>query len=417
MGGAQRMINSEPTVSVLPSGLKLVHIPAIFSQSAIFGIMVKAGSASETQADFGLAHFVEHTIFKGTSRRKASYIINRMEAVGGELNAFTTKEETSVYSIFPSGYTARAIALIAELISESVFPDSELEKERDVVIEEINSYLDTPIDAAYDTFEDIIFQGTPLGHNILGTKESVKNLTSAHCRAFLDKFYVANNMVAFYSGPETADKICRLLEKNFASLPVGEANDSIIPSSTKEYGKTVEHAEIHQAHAVYGIRTANMFSQDRYAVSLFTNIIGGPGMNSLLNVGLRERRGLVYTVEATSAFFSSQGLITIYYGCDADEYIHCINCIKQLMERLAGSKSPLTDRRLEAAKRQYLGQTAIASENRENRIMAAAKATLFRGTPTTGAQFIDAINAVTPQQIKDIAQDFTNGNFFAYVPM
>lgn len=389
----------EPEVYTLGNGLRLVYMHYPLSGAGIFGISIRAGSADEARENYGLAHFVEHTLFKGTKRRSAWHIINRMEAVGGELNAFTTKEETVIYSIFPSGNEARATELIADLAINSQFPERELEKEREVVIDEINSYRDTPSEAIFDEFEEYILAGSPLAHNILGTPESVRELESRHCRNFLSTCYTTGNMVAFYSGSAPAEKVARMAERYFAQLQTGTKDSGATEAlpEVSRFDKSV-HLDIHQTHALIGARVGGIYSPQRYAVSLFSNIIGGPGMNSLLNVELRERRGLVYSVEASTAVFSACGLISVYFGCDAHDLTRCRKICSGVFSRLAADG--LTDRALAAAKKQYMGQLAIASENRENRILSAARSLLFRGT--TGS-YGDTQRGIAAVSVADIA--------------
>lgn len=292
-------------IITLPSGLRLVYIQHHGVGAGIFGITVGAGSSDEGPGTYGLAHLVEHTIFKGTLRRRPWHIINRMEAVGGELNAFTTKEETTVYTIFPQGAAARAIELVADLAINSQFPEGELDKEREVVIDEINSYRDTPSEAVYDDFEDMVYAGTPLGHNILGSAATVATLGSKDCRDFLHRHYTVGNMVVFYSGPQSSNHIADLVERCFEGLPQGAGKKKAVTNSFTAKSAEVTIDGLHQSHVVLGIEVDSLYGDGRYADGLFSNLMGGPGMNSLLNVELRERRGLVYTVESSLTRFTS----------------------------------------------------------------------------------------------------------------
>ena len=407
----------QATLTRLANGLRLVHIHQHNVGAGIFGIVVRVGSADESASQHGLAHLVEHTIFKGTQKRSSWHIINRMEAVGGELNAFTTKEETTVYSIFPSGGASRAIELIADLALNSRFPERELEKEREVVLDEIYSYRDTPSEAVFDDFEDLVFESSPLGHNILGTPESVKELGSEDCRQFLRKYYRAGNMVAFYSGPQGPERIATLVEKYFDGIEGGDAQRVSEAGLFVKKTSNVEIDGLHQVHAVLGIQAASLYSTDRFADSLFTNMIGGPGMNSLLNVELRERRGLVYNVEAGVTHFSAEGLLTVYYGCDADDNERCLRICKDAMSRLAETADDALARKLVKAKRQYIGQLAIASENRENRIMAAARTVLFKDVLPVDDAVVEAIESVAPQQIKSLAAQLAEPAILTYCPV
>lgn len=406
------MKDTTPSIISLPSGLRLLCQRSTTAGAGIFGVAVRAGSADESPEKYGLAHFVEHTLFKGTAKRSSWHIINRMEAVGGELNAFTTKEETVVYTVFPSGNAARAVELIADLCLNSVFPARELSKEREVVIDEILSYRDTPSEAIYDDFEEIALAGTPLAHNILGSAASVRGLRSEDCTAFVRRHYTAPNMVAFYSGPLNPDRVAAMVRRHFQGIATEDGTHrrdaALAPFS---FDRTIATGT-HQTHVLAGALVPGLISPARHAVALFANIIGGPGMNSLLNLELRERRGLVYTVEASTAMFTNGGLLNVYYGCDADDATKCRRLCMDVFRSLADGA--LTPARLARAKKQYLGQLAIAAENRENRIMAMARATLFRGEPSAPADIAAAINAVTVDDIATLAQSMTEASFLTF---
>lgn len=389
------------TYDVLPSGLRIVHRRTP-GATEYCGVAVGAGSRDDPEHLNGMAHFVEHTIFKGTSRHKAGYIINRMESVGGELNAYTTKEETMVYAVMPAGNYRRATGLIAELVMSSEFPAREIDREREVIADEIDSYLDSPSEAVYDEFEDLLLAGSAIGHNILGTAASIARITSADCRRWLSDHYTADNMVYFYSGPESPRRVYATATQCFAGLT---ATGNRIPHRTPEPAERFEirrpDGASHQAHTIVGTRVAGMQSPDRYALALFSNISGGPGMNSLLNVALRERRGLVYTVESSLTLMSDTGLLAIYFGCDPDDLSRCLRLTGQCLEQFADRW--LTDRHLDAAKRQYLGQLAVSSDNKEQTALSTARSLLCYGTVPDTATTRDRILSVTTGSLRDIA--------------
>lgn len=373
-----------------------LHIPG--AGVAYCGVAVRAGSRNETDDILGLAHFVEHTLFKGTTSRYAWHIINRMEAVGGELNAYTTKEETVVYTAAPSGNLARAAELVSDIIFNSIFPYEELEKEREVVADEIDSYLDTPSEAIFDDFEDMMFAGSRLGHNILGTRECLDTFHTDLCRGFMSQWYTTQNMVVFYAGNMSATRAFAVFDRAFRIQRdrAVERRDEIVPAHVPV--DIVKHISSHQCHTVMGARIGGMGSADRYATALLTNILGGPGMNSLLNVALRERRGLVYSVEASTAVFSDCGALAIYYGCDPEDDARCRRLVKRTIESVADDY--LTPSRLARSKKQYLGQLVVASENIESRILNIAHSTLFKGRAATAAETIEGINSVTLDDIR-----------------
>ncbi len=388
------------TYHTLTNGLRLVHVN-MPTQVAWCGLAINAGSRDEIDGHHGLAHFVEHTIFKGTSHRRAWHILNRMERVGGELNAYTTKEGTMLYSVFPKQYLDRAVDLLADLVQWSVFPQDELDRERDVVLEEAASYRDTPSDAVYDDFEDFLFAGTELGHNILGKKEDLENLTREDCLRYLKTLYVPTNMAFFSVGPENPERVFRLAEKCFGSMSHAMApRHRMVPAINPSFHKVITIGT-HQAHTIVGTRVPDMNHPLRYALMLLNNILGGPGMNSLLNVELRERRGYVYTVESTLSLLSDCGWMEIYLGCDPDDVRSSLRVIDRITARLAHEVLP--ERKLEAYKKQYCGQLVVAADSTEFMAMRAGRGLLYHGKVATIDDTIASIQAVTPQQILQVA--------------
>lgn len=394
-------------VGRLANGIMTVCATLKNSAVGICGVSVRAGSRDETPDSYGLAHFVEHTIFKGTRRRSSSLIINRMEAVGGELNAFTSKDETVVYSAFPGGNLSRAVELIADLVLNSVFPDKELDKEREVVCDEISTYLDSPADAIADDFEDLLFAGTPLGHNILGDKKTLRRLHSADCRAFLDRWYRPDNMVLFYSGPRKPEAVNDVFERYFGAMTGSAPDRGATVFEPRERFDIGRRLPSHQAHCMLGAATAGLDDPARYGVALLSNVLGGPGMNSLLNVDLRERLGLVYNVETAVTLFRELGLFTVYLGCDPDDAARCCDIVRRRIADVA--EGYFDRRRLEPAKKQYLGQLVVASENRENSILAAARSLLMRHRVIDPAETVEAIKALTPDDLSLAAKSLSDG--------
>jgi len=392
--------NNKIYYETLPNGLAMVHV-ATMSQVAWCGLAVNAGSRDEDEGQYGLAHFVEHTIFKGTLHRRSWHILNRMESVGGELNAYTTKEGTMLYSVFPEQHLKRAIDLLADLVQWSVFPQEELDRERDVVLEEAASYRDTPSDAVFDDFEDLMFVGSQLGHNILGVKEDLERLTSEDCMRYLKTLYVPTNMVFFSVGTERPERVFSMVERYFGAMShsVAERHRSVPP--TVAPFKQVIEIGTHQAHTVVGARVPDRNSPLRYAVMLLNNILGGPGMNSLLNVELRERRGYVYSVESTLTLLSDCGWISIYLGCDPDDVRSSMRVIDRITNRLSNELLP--ERRLDAYKRQYCGQLVVAADSAEFLAMNAGRGLLYRGQVATPDETIARIQAVTPEDIAQAA--------------
>lgn len=388
-------------IFTLPNGIRLV-VWQIKSLVSYFGAIVSTGSRDESPERQGLAHFVEHTIFKGTGKRKAWQISSRMESIGGELNAYTSKDETAVYTNAPAGHAERAIELVADLIADSRFPAEELEKEKDVVIEEIHSYEDSPADSVFDEFEELIYEGSGLAHNILGTPESVKALTSADCRAFIDSFYTPGEMTLYYAGADDPQRVARLVERHFSCLHFPAAPRVRTTPPVREPFALQRDLGNHQANTIVGARTFGRLDPRRPALLLLNNYLGGPCMNSRLNRELRDRRGYVYTVESSVSMYEDTGSIFIYFGCDPDKVKKCIKLIHNELDRLV--QSPLSEKALEAVKRQYCGQLTVTTDHRESRAMALAKSLMYFGDICDVEAMIDKVREVTPAQIREVAE-------------
>ena len=385
---------------ILPNGLRLIHVPTT-SHVAYCGLSINAGSRDDLAGKAGLAHFVEHTIFKGTKHRRSWHILNRMERVGGELNAYTTKEGTALYSIFPCEHFERAVELISDLVANSQFPETELNKEREVVLEEIDSYRDTPMEAVYDDFEDLLFADSAMGHNILGNEQDLNNISATDCRFYLDTQYVPENMVFFAMGNIKSDRLFRIVEKHLGPLNHKlDRASRITPIETSVFNKTI-NIDSHQAHTIVGKQLFSMHDDRRYAAFLLNNILGGPGMNSLLNVAIREKRGYAYTVESSLSLLSDCGFFEIYFGSDEHHVAPSLRIINKTIEELA--TKPLSEKNLQAAKRQYLGQLLVSSENKEAMALSLGKTYLYHNNIMTDSQLAEHINALTAQQIMDCA--------------
>lgn len=397
-------------------GLRCVHLREPRTAVAYTGVVVRAGSRDENPdgSEDGLAHFVEHTIFKGTEHRNSWHINNRMERVGGELNAFTSKQDTVVYTAFPRAYTSRALELVADLVLNSRFPTAELDKEREVVADEIDSYRDTPSEAVFDDFDDLLFAGSSLGHNILGNKGTLRTFDTAMCLSWLKRNYTAARMVLFYAGPMGASQFKTLADRYFADIPAGEPYASGPIESVPAHFNTVRHIDSHQAHTVIGARLPHLDRQQRMVAALFTNIVGGSGMNSLLNIELRERRGLVYNVDAGITNYSDVAEFSVYFGCDSRDTARCDDIVRRTIRQFVDA--PITATRLAAAKRQYIGQLLLASENRENRIIAIARAMLMHGRALTDTEIRHEIDAVTPSGISAFAESLLPLDSLTFAP-
>lgn len=389
----------------LANGMKMVHIMRQ-SPVAWCGLAVNAGSRDDLPGKYGLAHFVEHTIFKGTTHRRSWHILNRMESVGGELNAYTTKEGTMLYSLFPQEHLSRAVELIADLVKNSTFPTTEIERELDVVLEEVAGYRDQPAEAAYDDFEDLMFAGSALGHNILGCEEHLRTITREDCLGYLKALYVPQNMVFFSVGPMKPERVFRLAERHLGCLDhqLVLAQERIAPLPLAPQRREVETGS-HQAHTIVGAQLPGMGHSLRFAMALLNNMLGGPGMNSMLNVNLRERRGYVYTVESSVTQFTDCGLFEIYLGCDYDDVKSSLKVIDRLTADLA--QRTLTPHQLEASKKQYCGQLLVAADSTEYLAMNAGKNLLRHGKVATIDQTVQRIMDVTADEVRQAATMIT----------
>lgn len=366
------------------------------------GIVVNAGSRDEDLNHEGLAHFVEHTIFKGTDKRRAWQISSRMENVGGELNAYTSKEETMVYTNAPTGNEERALELLADLVSSSRFPNSEIDKEREVIVEEIYSYLDSPSDRVYDEYEELAFKGSGLSHNILGTPESVRKIQSLDCRSFLDNFYQPSNMVAYCVTPLPAKDIIRKVEKFFGHFPgIPVVHNRITPPPMLNFDERRDNGT-HQANTIMGVRAFGRTDSRRFALFLLNNYLGGPCMNSLLNRELREKRGYVYTVDSNVSLLSDTGLLIIYFGCDPSNVSKCRRIIEKEINILCSDR--MSDKTFEKVKKQYCGQLLTSSDHIENRAMSLGKSVLYYDEVHDIKTTTEKIMAVTSDEMRDVAQ-------------
>ena len=385
----------------LPCSLRVVHISSR-NDVACCGVLINAGSRDDFAGALGLAHFVEHTIFKGTTKRKAWHILNRMEAVGGELNAYTTKEATAIYSVFPKAHLARAMELIADLTMNSTFPDSELNHEREVVLEEIDSYRDTPSEAIYDDFEDIMFAGTALGHNILGLHDDLMGIDSKVCSRYVSQHFNAQNMVLFVMANTPQKRVEALANKHFSAMRPAQNLDYArpVPTVASRFEQSM-HIESHQAHVMAGTPIFGMHDSRRYAMALMNNVLGGPGMNALLNVQLRERRGMVYQVGSSVSLLTDCGIMQIYLGCDHHNVQPALKIVRRTLDDLA--EHGLTDRRLAAAKKQYAGQLLLSTDNSVDNALAAARSYLYHNRILTNEQVLERISSVSNDHLRQAA--------------
>ena len=442
----------------LDNGLRIIHLPSD-SQVVYCGYQINAGTRNEEPGEEGLAHFCEHVTFKGTERRKAWHILNWLESVGGDLNAYTNKEGTVYYSAILKEHIARAVDLLSDIVFHSVYPQAEIDKEVEVICDEIESYNDSPAELIYDEFENILFKGSPLGHNILGTAEQVRAFKTEDALRFTQKLYRPDNAIFFAYGDIDFKKLVKLIGRAVAddeSDKLAEedchadfsgdtrfsgARDSEITqisqapqmtqisgdenpitteksvSSVKSVGPKkypfvgkeiagqtiVMQKNTHQAHVMIGTRAYDVNDDRRMPLYLLNNMLGGPGMNAKLNLALREHNGLVYTVESTMVAYGDTGIWSIYFGCDEHDVKRCLRLVHKELDKFM--QKPLSDAQLKAAKKQIKGQIGVACDNRENFALDFGKSFLHYGWEKNVDRLYEQVDEITAAQIQAVAQE------------
>lgn len=357
----------------LNNGIRLVH-HRLSGVIAHCGLVINTGSSDETCTEHGIVHFIEHMLFKGTHKRKAYHILSRLEDVGGELNAYTTKEETALYASFIKGDYERAVELISDIAFNSVLPEKEIEKEKDVVIEEINSYLDNPAELIFDDFEELIFADQPIGHNIMGTINTVKSFTHNTLAEFISRNYNTDQMVFCSVGNITDKKILMLFRKYFEEVPVNKKSSRIITPWTYKPVSVTKKKDTFQNHCIIGNIAYNLKDERRLGMFLLNNILGGQGLNSRLNLSLREKNGLAYNVESSYNPYCDTGAFSIYFGTDNQHLDRSINVALSELARLRTKKLGIMQ--LSKAKKQIKGYLARGYENHESLMLSLGKSLL-----------------------------------------
>ena len=433
----------------LDNGLRIIHLPSD-SQVVYCGYQINAGTRNEEPGEEGLAHFCEHVTFKGTERRKAWHILNCLESVGGDLNAYTNKEGTVYYSAILKEHIARAVDLLSDIVFHSVYPQAEIDKEVEVICDEIESYNDSPAELIYDEFENILFKGSPLGHNILGTAEQVRAFKTEDALRFTRKLYRPDNAIFFAYGDIDFKKLVKLILKALGECPkgrelacsadcksaetptderiaeetptgetpteemeAGDANHKVQSSKfnvqSKVAGQTiVMQKNTHQAHVMIGTQAYDVNDDRRMPLYLLNNMLGGPGMNAKLNLALREHNGLVYTVESTMVAYGDTGTWSIYFGCDEHDVKRCLRLVRKELDKFM--QKPLSDAQLKAAKKQIKGQIGVACDNRENFALDFGKSFLHYGWEKNIDRLYEQVDEITAAQIQAVAQELFDKN-------
>jgi predicted Zn-dependent peptidase len=391
---------------VLPNGLRLIH--SLTPSPVVYcGYAVDAGSRDELPGEQGLAHYVEHMLFKGTTHRRAWHILNRMEAVGGDLNAFTNKEETMVYCAHLPADLPRAMELLSDIVFHSTFPEEEMEREVEVIVDEIQSYEDTPSELIFDEFDELLFPSHPLGRNILGRADELHRYTSEDLKRFVGRNYRPERMVFFVQGPVEFKRVLKWAERYCNETPLLPAS-ALMPRVTPAVAPPIrQHRErdTHQSHTLLGARAYDAKNPRRTALYLLTNMLGGAGMNSRLNVALRERSGLVYNVEANLTSYTDTGAFTIYYGCDPEDADRCRELAQKELRRLC--EAPVSEAQLRAAKRQLKGQIGVTQDNYENLALDMAKIFLHYQRCEEKEEIFRRIEGITAKELQEVANEVT----------
>ena len=419
-------MNMNYNTYTLANGLRIIHLPS--AQPVVYcGYAVGAGTRDEELGrEEGMAHFCEHITFKGTERRTSMQILGHLESVGGDLNAFTNKEETVYHAAVLKENVDRAVDLLTDIVFHSTYPQAEIDKEVEVIVDEIESYNDSPAELVYDLFENAVFGGHPLGHNILGTAEKLRRYTTADALRFTRRYYRPDNSVFFAYGDVDFRKLVRLLERANAAdaaaesvapsaLPVASSAESVAAVSLPPQQSAAaplppyvaqhieHHMDTHLAHVMLGTRAYDVHDERRIALYLLNNILGGPGMTARLNVSLRERNALVYTVESMAQSYSDTGLWAVYFGCDPKNVKRCLRLIRRELDKVM--QRPLSDAQLRAAKRQIRGQIGIACDSRESFALDFAKSFLHYGWKKDVTALCERIDALTAADLQRVAQD------------
>lgn len=399
-------MNMNYNTHTLANGLRIIHLPS--AQPVVYcGYAVGAGTRDEELGrEEGMAHFCEHITFKGTERRSSMKILGHLESVGGDLNAFTNKEETVYHAAVLKDNIGRAVDLLTDIVFHSTYPQAEIDKEVEVIVDEIESYNDSPAELVYDLFENAVFSGHPLGHNILGTAEKLRRYTTADALRFTRRYYRPENSVFFAYGDVDFARLVRLLERanTVAADEVCcdcKQSAATLPPYVAQHIE--HHMDTHLAHVMVGTRAYDVHDERRIALYLLNNILGGPGMTARLNVSLRERNALVYTVESMAQSYSDTGLWAVYFGCDQKNVNRCLRLIRRELDKVM--QRPLSDAQLRAAKRQIRGQIGIACDSRESFALDFAKSYLHYGWKKDVTALCERIDALTAADLQRVAQD------------
>lgn len=385
----------------LDNGIKVIHQETWNTNVSHLGLLINAGARDEDAEEYGLAHFIEHVIFKGTRNRKAHHILSRLDAVGGELNAYTTKEDTVLYASFLNEHLERASELISDILINSTFPAKELKKEKEVIVDEINSYLDSPSEQIFDDFETQVFKKHPVGNNILGTQKHLKSFNAKMVKNFIQKHYTTNRMVISSVGPTSSNKVFSMIKKYFGEIPTSESQRKRSVLKKSKPSLIDEKKDIVQTHKIIGSRAYKASHKHKTGLTLLSNYLGGPALNSRLNMEVREKHGYTYNIEANYTPFSDTGLFSVYYGTDQKYSDKVEQIIKKEFKILRDKK--MGSKRLSMAKKQLIGQIALSQESKVNLMLSIGKSLLVYSQVDPLNEVYKKILAITEKDILEIS--------------
>ncbi|MCD6355422.1 MAG: insulinase family protein [Prolixibacteraceae bacterium] len=401
------MVDTDFLTHTLENGIRVIHRQTD-SPIGHLGVLINTGSRDETNEEHGLAHFIEHSVFKGTRKRKAFHILSRIEDVGGELNAYTTKEETVLYSTFLSQYYERSAELLSDILFNSVYPEKELNREKEVIAEEINSYKDSPSELIFDEFEELVFDGHPIARNILGTTQNINRFNRSTILKFIEKNYHTDQMVLSSVGNLNFKELVNIAEKYFGNAEAKHSSTNRLPFNNYTPGKRTSDKDTHQTHCVIGNVAYDISHPRRIVLVLLNNLLGGQSMNSRLNMALRERKGMAYNIESNYAAYSDTGLFNVYFGTDKDNYEKAIDLVLKEFKLLRDKK--LGAIQLSKAKKQLIGQIAISTESHEDLMLTIGKSYLMYNKVDPLRVVFNKIEKISAEELFDVANEILNEN-------
>jgi len=396
-------MRKEPVCLNLSNGIRLVHM-RVPNQVAHIGFFFAAGARFESSKQMGLAHFIEHCVFKGTEKRKAYHILSRIDAVGGELNAYTAKEELCLYASFSKKYAPRAVELLADIAIRSTFPQREIAKEKEVIIDELNSYMDSPSERIFDDFEARLFKGHSLGYNILGTKQTVQSFNTEDLVRFTKNFFTRDNLVVSYVGSSSVEKISSQLELHLAEMPETGQRPAMLHFSDYRPFEHREKEANFQTHSILGSIGPSYHDKNRVAMALLINVLGGPALNSRLNLSIREKYGLAYSVEANYQAYADTGYWQVYLGTESKNLERAQSLVIKELDRMINKS--FTTIQLHRAKEQFKGQLALGMDSNSGVMQGLGKSMLIFNQIDTLSEIHASIDRVTTHQLNEIAQQY-----------